>query len=397
MREGIRMLRAFVQAILVIALIGIGGVGGWYLRGLAEFSRGPDTVTDSVDGVANRPTESASMDYAKDHEALDQLLWTAQYEAAIELLRTLVFDEHVEPLGWPSELFFLHTQRLDRLGATRRAINMLQEYLAVVPQDVDAYVLLAKLHDRKGKTGAALEVLASASTAVHPKRQEQLFREFDRMFRTYVSQHRGNESAPVDAELLERLVQELPYHEPLYLELARRYIQLGDLGVAAAWLQEVDPHGDLALQRKRLRFYIERQFEQDTGFKSRVSIQTLGRQYTVDATIIDGYSEVDFRLIIDTGASLTLLTPEAAERLDIAVDDITRRRRLVTPGGQFEAPLYQIEGIAVGREIVWDLTVAIVPLEIGGQYIDGLIGMDFLGKFDFKIDQDNQELRLTPR
>jgi predicted aspartyl protease len=94
---------------------------------------------------------------------------------------------------------------------------------------------------------------------------------------------------------------------------------------------------------------------------------------------------------------LTLLTPEAAERLDIVVDDIARRQQLVTPGGVIEAPLYQIEGLAVGREIVWDLTVAIVPLDIGGQLIDGLIGMDVLGKFDFKIDQDNQELQLTPR
>jgi FimV-like protein len=254
-------------------LIGIGGAGGWYLRGLAEFSRGADTVDD----VANQPTESASMDNTKDRQALDQLFWTAQYEAAIELLRTLIFDEEVEPLGWASELFLLHTQRLERLGATHKAIDLLQEYLAVVPQDVDAYVLLADLHDRQGKTSAALEALASALTAAHPKGQKQLLRAFDRMFRTYLSQHRDNEFAPVDAALLERLAQELPHHEPLYLELARRYIQLGDLGVADAWLQEVDPHGDLALQRKRLLFYIERQLEQGSGFESRVSIQRLCR------------------------------------------------------------------------------------------------------------------------
>ena len=201
----------------------------------------------------------------------------------------------------------------------------------------------------------------------------------------------------MDEALLERLVQELPQHEPLYLELARRYIQIGDLGVAAAWLQEVDPHGKQAVQRERLGFHIERQLEQVTGFESRVSIQRLGRHYTVDVTIINGYDEVDFRLIIDTGASFTLLTPEAAERLDIVVDDIERHQRLATPGGLVDAPLYQIEALAVGQEIVWDLPIAIVPLGTRGGLIDGLIGMDFLGKFDFKIDQDNQELTLTPR
>ncbi len=308
-----------------------------------------------------------------------------------------MFDKGFKPIGWASELFFFHTQRLERLGATHKAIRLLQEYLAVASQDADAYILLAQLQHRKGRTGAALETLVSASTTARSKRQEQLLREFDRMLRAYVSQHRDNESDPVDEALLERLVQQLPHHEPLYLELARRYIQIGDLGVAAAWLQEVDPNGNQAVQRERLRFDIERQLEQVTGSESRVSIQRLGRSYTVDVTIINGYDEVDFRLIIDTGASLTLLTPEAAERLDIVVDDIERRQRLATPGGLVDAPLYQIEALAVGQEIVWDLPIAIVPLGIGGGLVDGLMGMDFLGKFDFKIDQDNQELKLTPR
>jgi clan AA aspartic protease (TIGR02281 family) len=390
-------LRSFVQIIFAILLVGIGGAGGWYLRGLAEYSRGADSAAHSAHDSTNNPRESASTGKPYGYETLDRLLSTAQYEEAIERFRTLVFDKGFKPIGWASELFFFHTQRLQRLGATQKAIRLLQDYLAVAPQDADAYILLAHLQHRQGRTDAALETLVSASITDGSKRQEELLREFDRMLRAYVRQHRDNESDPVDEALLERLVQQLPHHEPLYLELARRHIRIGDFGVAATWLREVDPNGKQAVQRERLRLHIEPQLEQVTGFESRVSLQRSGQHYSVDVTIINGYDEVDFRLIIDTGASLTLLTPEAAERLHIVVDDIERRQRLVTPGGLVDAPLYQIEALAVGQEIVWDLPIAIVPLGTGEGLIDGLVGMDFLGRFDFEIDQDNQELRLTPR
>lgn len=390
-------MRSFVRILLAILLVGMGGAGGWYLRGLAEFSRAWDVDLHSEQGTATDPTEPALAGKPYDYETLDRLLSTAQYEAAVELLRTLVSDPASQPIGWASELFLFHTQRLKRLGAPHKAIWLLQSYLEAVPQDADAYVLLARLLRRDGRTDAALDTLVGAVHTIRDNRQKPLLREFDRMLRAYVNQHRENEADPVNEALLERFVQELPHHEPLYLELARRYIQIGDLAVATTWLQEVDPNGKLALQRERLRAYIERQLEQVTVFGSRVALQKLGRHYAVDVTMINGYDEVDFRLMIDTGASLTLLTPEAAERLHIVINDIERRQRLSTPGGLVEAPLYQIEALAVGQEIVWDLPIAIVPFESAEGLIDGLIGMDFLGKFDFQIDQDAQELKLTPR
>lgn len=391
-------MRSFLRIILAILLLVIGGAGGWYLRGIDEFSSylALDSATRPSRIDAHSPTQSNSPD-SFDHETLGHLLSTAQYDTAIELFRTLVFNKGFDQVGWASELFFFHTQRLRQLGAPHKAIRLLEEYLTAAPQDADAYILLAHFQRRVGRTSAALETLARALKSVHSKRQKQLLREFNRMLRAYVNQHRENEFAPVDEGLLERLVKELPHYEPLYLELARRYIQIGDLGVASTWLQEVDSNGNQALQRERLRAHIERQLQQITAFESSVSLQKLGRHYTVDVTIINGYDEVDFRLMIDTGASMTLLTPEAAERLDIVISSIERRQQLATPGGLVDAPVYQIEALAVGQEIVWDLPIAIASFETGEGLIDGLIGMDFLGKFDFKIDQDNEELKLTPR
>ena len=77
-----------MHIILAILLVGIGGTGGWYLRGLADFSRSADSAAPAAHDDANNPTESASTGMAYDHETLDRLLSTAQYEEAIELFRS---------------------------------------------------------------------------------------------------------------------------------------------------------------------------------------------------------------------------------------------------------------------------------------------------------------------
>jgi clan AA aspartic protease (TIGR02281 family) len=383
--------------IWIIVLVGIGGAGGWYLRGLDAFSRDRDSAVRTTQDHANTTTPSARLGRPEAHETLRRLLSTAQYEEAIARLRSIISDSDFTPVAWASELFLFHARKLEQLGMEDQATHLLQQYLAVVAQDRDAYILLAHLQHRQGRTDVALETLATTPMMVHRQAQDPLLREFGRLLRTYLRQHRQHESDPVDEALLERLVQELPQYEPLYLELARHAVQLGDLDMAAQWLQEVDPHGTQALQRERLERHLERQFEAVSEVESRVALQKSGRHYTVDVTMINGYDEVDFRLLIDTGASLTLLTPEAAARLGIVADHIERRQRLVTPGGLVDAPIYQIEALAVGQEIVWDLPIAIVPLGTEAGLIDGLIGMDFLGHFNFNIDQGNQELKLTPQ
>ena len=93
----------------------------------------------------------------------------------------------------------------------------------------------------------------------------------------------------------------------------------------------------------------------------------------------------DLRLLLDTGASITTLTPNAARRLNIDYAQ-SQSIKLATAGGLVVAPLIEVSGFAVGDVKVEQLQVAVLPLSGAGDF-DGLLGMNFLRQFASSIDQ----------
>ena len=113
-----------------------------------------------------------------------------------------------------------------------------------------------------------------------------------------------------------------------------------------------------------------------------------GAHHVVEATLNRG----KLRLLLDTGASITTLTPSAARRLDLPYDQ-ARSITLTTAGGLVSAPLIEVQEFEVGDASVQRLQVGIVPLS-GNQSFDGLLGMNFLQQFASSIDQQEGVLRL---
>ncbi|WAK73862.1 retropepsin-like aspartic protease [Arthrospira sp. PCC 9108] len=91
-------------------------------------------------------------------------------------------------------------------------------------------------------------------------------------------------------------------------------------------------------------------------------------------------------MMIDTGASGTVITPLMAEVLGVVR---TGRGLANTPSEQnVEFDLGEIISIEVGGAMASNLTVAIAPaLEVG------LLGQDFFGQYDVTIREDVIEFR----
>ncbi len=100
------------------------------------------------------------------------------------------------------------------------------------------------------------------------------------------------------------------------------------------------------------------------------------------------------QLVLDTGAERSLVTPAAVQRLGLTLDEwVGSRMRGV--GGIVEhrnaSPRsLSLGGIALQRRTLTrdtSLTVGPIPLaERSGQAIDGLLGRDFLSRFDLALD-----------
>lgn len=96
--------------------------------------------------------------------------------------------------------------------------------------------------------------------------------------------------------------------------------------------------------------------------------------------------QVTFEMMVDTGASGTVITPMMAGRLKVVP---TGRVKADTPSQKgVEFDLGSIQSLNVAGAVKSNITVAIAPM------LDvGLLGQDFFGEYDVTIKEDVVEFR----
>ena len=103
-----------------------------------------------------------------------------------------------------------------------------------------------------------------------------------------------------------------------------------------------------------------------------------GRTPVIDVTFNGGQS---FEMIVDTGASSTLVTQAMANVLNLTPSGLLNAS--IADGSQIEFQTSKVSSIAAGGVVAKDVEVAIAPkAEIG------LLGHDFFGNYDVKILQN---------
>ena len=126
-----------------------------------------------------------------------------------------------------------------------------------------------------------------------------------------------------------------------------------------------------------------------------VKTQRLGSHHQVQAALSGPNNvEIGTSLLVDTGAT-TLVLPEsmigplgfAAGRLQSGVSQ--------TAGGTIAIKTGVLKAVKVGDVIVENVTVSFIP----DQKLNGarLLGMSFLSRFRFSLDDDNNELLLLSK
>lgn len=116
-----------------------------------------------------------------------------------------------------------------------------------------------------------------------------------------------------------------------------------------------------------------------------------GNQYLVNVEI-NGHAA---RLLLDTGASLSGVSQDFIEDYPYIVTS-KKTIQLNTASGTETSFLFTVDSLTMGELRFASHILARLPMTNVAEF-DGLLGVDVLGRFDFIIDQDNLQLRLTPR
>ena len=118
-----------------------------------------------------------------------------------------------------------------------------------------------------------------------------------------------------------------------------------------------------------------------------------GNLLTIRAAIGDAQDRVIVaRLLVDTGASYTMLPVEIVEAMSCDTHHPVARRRIVSATGVIVAPVVHVPWFHCLGERVEDFPVVAHTLP-PGVWVDGLLGIDFLSRCRAVIDVAQAEIR----
>jgi clan AA aspartic protease (TIGR02281 family) len=187
----------------------------------------------------------------------------------------------------------------------------------------------------------------------------------------------------------QRLVNLDPHVAEYYFRLAEVQVQLQLYDQALYSLYFILQDRVMGAKAQALEQRINRRLQFSEGIT--VPLLKYGSHHVVEARLPSG----GLRLLLDTGASITTLTPEAARRLNLSYD-LNRSISLATAGGLVAAPIIEVSDFSVGAAQVKRLQVGILPL-LGDDGFDGLLGMNFLQQFASSINQQDGILHLQDK
>jgi clan AA aspartic protease (TIGR02281 family) len=125
-----------------------------------------------------------------------------------------------------------------------------------------------------------------------------------------------------------------------------------------------------------------------------IPVTKVGRSLVVRARL---NGTRDARLIVDTGAEITVLSRAVALDAGLLPSQTVATVTLNTAGGSVRADVFRVGLVALGDAEVRNVTAAIHDLSDAPAGIDGLLGLTFLDQFLVTLDAQKGELQLKPR
>ena len=201
-------------------------------------------------------------------------------------------------------------------------------------------------------------------------------------------------------QLYQLLYESHPSYAQFQLELAFIHLELENINEAKQLLNAIQydlgvgniAQKQLALLETQAPSITENKPPQKPNKRNSdisVSLVRSGNSFLVDSAI----NGKKARLLLDTGASITALSPELISRSRLSPTG--QVVRLSTANGITESKLFLAKKITLGRVTIHDLVVAEINLG-NSQHFQGLLGTDLLNKvgsdYSYLIDNENSAL-----
>ncbi len=189
-----------------------------------------------------------------------------------------------------------------------------------------------------------------------------------------------------------------PENYQYYFQLGSLLKSLGSVEEAVYYLAMIPVCSPFEAEAKKILDEIQSVLAREQkrllppGHEIRIPIETDGKNYYVMVKLNE---EHNVKLLIDTGASIGMISESVARLASGHVGDWDSFSIFKTAGGLVKKPLLLIDKTQVGPILAKRLIFSIDDNEHAG--VPGLLGMNFLGHFNFEINTSEKVLILKPK
>lgn len=343
----------------------------------------------------------ASLSVSAVLDSLDEFsrsLALADYSLALDQYQYLASLDKVGLARAKSRLL-AHLDQLLESSSDQQFVDLTGQYLSTFYDDVDVLLYLATFNYSRAdmvEAAAVYRLIKSYaySAAQITKLRQSLDIFVDRIDLHYRASEDFDELTTIytqldDADLLPPRYQ---------LAYAKAYLSLGNIAAAKVLLNRLAKQSELAPKVLAILSQIESQeladIEPVEWFDSDLmTLKPRGNQFSLDLKI----AGFDVDLLIDTGASMTTITQKRFQRLFSDSDfSYVEQRLFNTANGIIKGSVYRVPFVRLGRFTLRDVNIAVLDFDLSEE-LDGLLGMNILGQFQFQINQGDATLRLSER
>ena len=379
-----------------LLLIGVGVIVGWLLGSDWALRWTSDRPIGSFTEVEPRTSSARQRPQLRHGETGDQniqsLLIRGQYQTVLRLYET-AYHKNDGALSTRYKTSILqHVFELINAGRHAHSKQLLNGLLEIEPRDIEVMLALAELYRQRKDYTTRIDTLYNARSYAHL--HETIAHIEDQIRSTvtaYSKQLSEQDNKPGLLTLYQMLTGVEPDYSPYFLALAEVQARLGLYEDASQSLRTIMYDPALSANVTKLLREVEKKIHRAGRVDETIPLSRRGQHYLVNAWI----NEVrPLRLLLDTGASLTVIKPSALLELGIDPWASGKTRKFNTANGIVIAPVITLSGLKLGKQFVEDIAVA--AIDISGEHdIDGLLGMNYLQHYTFFIDQEENTLILS--
>ncbi len=377
-----------------------GGVLGWALHANWRSSTSADKAPQGDDAPLHSlvSEKQPSVILSSSGEAIDrlaQLLREERFEDVVQQYLDVADNVDEATVKQYRNTILQHVRELKANRQYRAVTELLKQYMYYEFRDVEARELLADLYGLQNDYLSQINTLYEAKIYAYRVATLQRITQGIRATETaYRSQLIVTNDYQGLLKLYQRLTQLEPDHPNHFLGLAEAKLALKDYTGARQSIGLVIDDPNVSNQTNVLLARLEKEdaLVQELEIVG-IPLAQAGDHYIVEAWINNKWR---LDLLIDTGASLTIIKPDTLSASGVDLKYGTKIGHFQTANGPTRGPIVVLNGLAVAEYVVHDIEVGALEL-LTESGVDGLLGMNYLKHFEFFIDQVNGVLRLTPR